>query len=373
MTSTPAITTDGINYSAIPILQRLKQLGIAQQHRKIGNGSASTATYDDLEDGAMVEFKTWAGAQNLLKMDILHNRHLLRSVFERCVDPRNLFSEAEIDTSSTMEAKLASIDWAQGLRARSERYLENTWLPILEWLFKLPIETSYTSKPVKITIGYDRNTLLLPRDLAVYYSKPKPDFITYFGSELDYAIEGTSTLVPLFSVGNKGGPSGSTIDAARPQDMCVTYSIANAYAVWGMPLDDICVLSASTEQGLVTQFFATIFSDPKPFKDYPIRNIDSSNPATPIDSTVEDMTANFQLMTHNDPDHKRPDHKRHLINIPVSRKLDPTDPDDRKKISDLYILMRNEAIKVIEWFLDADRTKIVWTMKAAAEPGEDDS
>ncbi|KAI8820400.1 uncharacterized protein EV422DRAFT_506649 [Fimicolochytrium jonesii] len=54
----------------------------------------------------------------------------------------------------------------------------------------------------------------------------------------------------------------STIDAAMPQDVATTYPTAHTWAVLGKNIEDIAVLCASTEQGLVTQFFCTFFSDP---------------------------------------------------------------------------------------------------------------
>ncbi|KAI9005186.1 hypothetical protein BC832DRAFT_474552 [Gaertneriomyces semiglobifer] len=183
---------------------------------------------------------------------------------------------------------------------------------------------------MKLMIVKDRKDIMLPRELAVFFSKPTPDWICYIPF-LERADYGLKTAVPVFTIGNKGGPNGTTIDSALPQDACTTYGIANAWASWGVPLEEVCVLSASTEQGVVTQFF----SEPKMVDPYtPAVPSSRETPVSSAESSVLDPTLFAQRIEGLE---QEPSRCRHLVFMPLSKKLDPTDPDDRRELARLFV------------------------------------
>ncbi|KAJ3280023.1 hypothetical protein HK104_000987, partial [Borealophlyctis nickersoniae] len=354
----------------------LDVLGIRKQRRDIGSGSAifSTANFRAVEYQAGVQFFTWAG-RAALRSSPYAARDNLRELFNACVRPEVAVDDREL--YDELERKFQNIPWNEALRAASERDLEDLWLPIVNELFaSLPIpRQDGTVQNMRLLIRKDRSDILLPRDVAIYFSKPKPDWIAYI-ADLENAVLGSTLAVPLTTIGNKGGPHGTTIDAAMPQDACTTYCIAHSYALWGMPLDDICVVSASTEHGVVAQFFVTFFSDAEETDAFTPAAISAAQtprtPTTPHPPTstspdLDPSTLAKRLLAAQ-PLRVR---TRHLIMMPLSKKLDPTDPDDRSEMAKMYLVMRRTAIVRVQWFLEASRNKSLWQMKAAAEPVEE--
>ncbi|KAJ3283903.1 hypothetical protein HK104_010176 [Borealophlyctis nickersoniae] len=245
------------------------------------------------------------------------------------------FTGEEIILLQNLKNHFTNLDWAKVQETDSKRHLENILIHVLEETLLLP----------ELDTSIDLN-IKLPGDLAPYFSKPKPIFILY-GPLHETIYGGTASRpeLPLFTMGIQGGPAGTTIDCALPQDTCTTYTMAHAWAVFGMPAEEVAILSAGTEGGLVTQFFLTYFSDVKDVKDDPYP---------------------FRAPTLPSPQY------RHLITLPISKKLDPSDPDDLDIFARMLGGVRRYVHSRYRWFLNAQAKRVLWRMRGPPEPQGDD-
>ncbi|KAI8817326.1 uncharacterized protein EV422DRAFT_232653 [Fimicolochytrium jonesii] len=342
------------------VSERLSTLGLKRQRSDVG-GSASSATFPKVTKGAGIELHAWGGKAHLNALPWAR-RPALSEIFRAFTAPNLLLN----DNGQQFESCFDKIRWDRVLLASSERQLEDMWLPSLEYIFPSDI----------YAVRNDRTDILVPRDLAIGFSKPKPDYIVYSEpGALPNICYGYDCAIPLFSIGNKGGPNGITIDAAIPQDVATTYATAHTWAVLGKNIDDIAVLSASTEQGLVTQFFCTFFSDP--VEDEPATPAEVTAATTPARSPTElsetpvSHAALAAALGSPTQQRRQGGLLRHLIMIPLTKKMDPTDPGERMTLVRLFAEAGGIVKQQIQWFVDQNAAPTLFKIRAAAEPREE--
>ncbi|KAJ3021485.1 hypothetical protein HKX48_008419 [Thoreauomyces humboldtii] len=269
----------------------------------------------------------------------LNIRPLLRGPV---VKSGNLRLETEDQqTLNSLDTELANLDWSAVQQAGSERTLGRLWLPLLEKLLLCN---------AAFTLSCDRKDMPVPFELVPYGSRPKPDFLV--SALLYHTLEG-GTQLPLVSVGNKGGPSGTCIDAALPQDTCVAYAVALYWAAIGFPIQEVGVLTASAEGGVVTQFFVNYWSDEVEEhsldEDLSAVTTPASRSGEAISGPSEDIAAEA-----------------------LAWFIDPFDPSDRQTLVRFWFLLQKQAVQMHGWFLHMEKQRRHFVMKVAAEPKDDD-
>ncbi|KAJ3039992.1 hypothetical protein HDV00_011547 [Rhizophlyctis rosea] len=354
----------------IYVADRLKSLGLRMQKKNIGDGAATDATYDRLEGGGGVEFEAWAGRDALANSQWF-SREKLKNLFADVMAVQSSeITETDGNFCKAVFRKFSSLDWKRVMKASTERDVEEFWLSVLDdHAVSLGLDTRK-----------DRIDILLPHDFAICFSKPKPDFIAYLpAKELDNALYGFVNAIPIFTIGNKGGPKGVTIDAALPQDTSTTYAMAYVWKALGVPLDDVYVLSASTENGILTQFFVTFFSNSQQTESFTPAAMASttsspaqqSTPSSPTGGTSGvSASALAQALTTSSVRLVR-----HLVVIPITKKLVPSDLVERVEMSRMYQVLGKHVAMQVAWFKEQDRLKGLWQLRAAAElptPEEDE-
>ncbi|KAI9005185.1 hypothetical protein BC832DRAFT_592324 [Gaertneriomyces semiglobifer] len=108
---------------AIPVADRLHEVGIQKQRNIVGDGNTSAATFRQLEYGCGVAFSPWAGRGALLNTSY-PARPLLGRILKSFSNQECDMSDSEADLWNMVDQQIRGVHWNTALWASSERDLE---------------------------------------------------------------------------------------------------------------------------------------------------------------------------------------------------------------------------------------------------------
>ncbi|KAJ3046425.1 hypothetical protein HK097_000870 [Rhizophlyctis rosea] len=321
-----------------------------------------------MDAGANVEFRCWESKNALI--NTWKSRASLQRHFRQvaAVTPTTLNDE-DSAVARAIHEKFSNINYKEAMSVESERTLEEKWLPAVE----VPL------KALQLRIIKDKTDLKLPVEFCVGFSKPNPNLIAYMSSRaVNHAFSSFDYALPVTTIGNKGGPKSTTIDAALPQDACTLHAMVYAWAAFGMPLDEICVVSAHTEHGIVTQFYVSFLSDEHEVVPFTpavtpatLHTAGDTGSSSSVGVPPIPVAQAQQKVKEGEKEKDEQTRGRHMIMLPLSKKLDPMDPEDRNVLARMYGVMLNHVAEVVAWFSAKDKDKELWCLQAGAGPKDE--